>query len=337
MTVAISDPREPPCVCAFDQTQHANLQDLHAHIRRFKVSQKLYYETYWPRKDLLTGEIIPFKDIDRYFSQDFVSKVTLKKWLAKNPAEGMEWAKRWLVRRKLEKELIYAPSQVELRTLCCPSMPYYETLGATEGGYYGITKRLGYVERYNLNPLVFNPLPSNFVIIQDSREQSPINLPRPVQVEALNVGDYALAAPYDVGVRIERKSLTDFCGTLSNRKVTHKGGCKGTEPIADSALQRFDRELARAEAANLYVVMMVESDINDVQRFNYLPQTRWIKASPEYVLHNLRTLLTKYPLTFQSLFVPGRIEMARVMVKVFELGKQIWATDLQHAYEESKL
>lgn len=331
------DPRRAPFVCAFDQTLHGTLEELHAHLKRFKVSRERYYRQYYPRVDPINGKPIPFKDLDQYLEQSFESKVTLKRWLAANPAEGLQWSKDWLARRKADKGLIYPPSQVELRTLCCPSMPYYNAIGATEGGYYGITRTLGYLDRYTNAPLVFAPWPDEAVVICDTREQNVINLPCKTAREALDVGDYALAQPHDLGIRIERKSLADWAGTLTDRKVARKGGRKGEGVTEDSSLQRFDRELARAEAAGLYVVMMVEDTISHAQAINKLPQTRWVKASAHYLLHNLRALLTKYPLTFQCVFLDGRVTMAKAIPRVLSLGTRVRTVDLQQAFELGSL
>jgi len=322
-------------ICAFDQTKHPDIPSLHNHLKRFRVSRAKYYTTYHPKTDPLTGQPIPFKDLDQYLSQEFTSKVTLRKWLAQFPAEGLKWSKGWLAKRRIEKGLIYAPSQVELRTSQCPTMMYYESVAAAEGGYYGVTRALGYADRYQLLPLKFSPLPSDAEIICDTREQSPIVLPHKTRRDTLSVGDYALAAPHDDGLRLERKSLGDFCGTLSGRKVARKGK---KAPAEDSALERFDRELARAQEQNLYVVMMVEASIEDAQRFDYLPQTQWVKASPSYIFHNLRSLLIKYPTTLQCVFCCGRIDMARIMMKTLQLGAtQARVTDLQYAYEAKLL
>lgn len=324
-------------LCRFDSTSHTDLLSLHSHLKRFRVSREKYYTLYHQRKDRLTGEPLPFKDTDQYLTQEFASKITLRKWLAKYPEEGLAWSKAWLARRKVEKGIEYAPSQTELRLLQCPSMPYYEEMGKAEGGYYGITRALGYKDRYTLEPLTFFPLFADTEIIQDSREQQEIVLPWKTRVEALSVGDYALAAPYDKGIRIERKSLGDFCGTMSERKVARKGGRKGNGATEDSSLQRFERELERAREQNLYVVMMVEASITDAQRFDYLPQTQWIRARPSHIFHSLRTLLHKYPIHFQCVFVDGRAQMARTMMRVFELAHHVRTCDLQFALEQGVL
>lgn len=324
---------ENPLICQFDQTTHVTRTDLHAHLRKFHIKQETYYHEYHPRRDKLTGELIPYKDYSQYYSTEFVSKVNLKKWLKDNPADGLVWSIDYLNRRKDSKNLIYAPSQVELRTLMCPSMPYYNKMASDMGGYYGICTSLGYTSRYNDSPLVFTAL-TNVSVIEDTREQSPIQLPVPTRRLALKVGDYALDGPNDVGIRIERKSLSDFCGTLSGRQTTRVGKSKVT---TDSSFARFTREMDRAKDANLYVVMIVESDINEAQSFNYLPHMRNIKASPTYVMYQLREVLTQYPLHLQALFVAGRVEMSRVIMKTFQLGNQVRTTDLQFGLESGIL
>ena len=90
-------------VCQFDQSVHESLENLHAYIRRFKISQKVYYTTYFKRTDKLTGEPIPYKDREQYLNAEFASKVTLKKWLGQNREAGLDWAKNWLKKRKEEK------------------------------------------------------------------------------------------------------------------------------------------------------------------------------------------------------------------------------------------
>lgn len=323
-------------ICHIDGTPHESIDALHAYIKEaYHVSRKEYWTTYEPRKDLCTGEPIPFKDAEQYLSTDFINRITLKRWLKEQPREvGLAWAKQWLAKRRLNKGLTYAPSQAELRTLCTPTIPYYESVAAAEGGYYGVTAALGFKPRYVKRDLVYQTLPADATVIQDSREQAPIKLPLQSSVATLDVGDYALAAPHDQGVRIERKSLSDFCGTLSGRKQTREGKTKTTEW---SNLERFDRELARATEAGLYVVMMVEANINDAQRFDYLPQTKWVKATPAYLFHNLRDLLTRYPLSFQVVFVNGRREMADKMMRVLQLGAQVREIDLQFALETEAL
>lgn len=310
-------------ICLFDGSEHPTLEALHAHLRVFKWKQADYYTQFYPRTCLGTGKPIPFKNREQYLSQDFIDKNAIKAYIKKSPKEAREWAIGWLKKRKEEKGLVYAPSQVELRSLSCPSMLYYDSVG----GYYNITRELGFKDRYRNEGLSFgHPVTQ---IIQDTREQLPLKLGVQTTVAKLNAGDYGLAQN-DVGVYIERKGLGDFVGTLNCRKITRKKG-------DDSSFERFDRELARATENGHYVVMLAETPLTQALSFSYLPQMKWTKVSEQHVFKNLRDLLTKYPLTFQAVFADGRVDAANKVVKILGMGNQVRNIDLQYANEKGLL
>lgn len=315
-------------ICHLDQTEHADRAALHKHLRPL-MKLEAYYLTYERRVDLATGEPIPFKDAEQYLAQDFVDKKSIKRYIKEQPEKARVWAINYLRRRKEEKGLIYAPSQVELRSLQCPSTPYYDSVG----GYYTIARELGFKDRY-ISYTEQNTASAvdwdDKCIICDTREQIPLKFTVRTVKQALKYGDYALAEPHDQGIYIERKGLSDFVGTLNCRKVERK-------KQDDSSFERFDRELARSVANDHYIVMLVEANINDALGFNYLPQMRWTKVSPSHVFKNLRDLLTKYPLHFQAVFADGRVEAARVAIKIFEIGASVRNIDLQHQYEKGIL
>lgn len=310
-------------ICKIDQSQHDSFESLNLYLRRFKIKQADYYTEYEPRFDLLTKEVIPFKDISQYFSQDFVDKRNLKKWLKENLEEGKKWAIEWLKKRKENKGLIYAPSQVELKSLSCPTILYYDSVG----GYYNICKELGFLDRYLDQVPIFNQLPKKTSVVTDTREQLPLTFQLKNKNKKLEVGDYGLSGKNNKGIYIERKSLADFANTLNARKIERKGG-------DDSSLRRFDRELTRALDLNNYIVMVVESTLSDALSFDYLPQMKWTKVKPSHVFKNLRDMLTKYPLNFQAVFVDGRLDAANKIIKIFEMGEQVKNIDLQYAAEK---
>lgn len=304
-----------PFICHLDGSTHDTIAGVHAVLKRFKVRQADYWHEHAPRFNVATGKLIPYKTYDQYVSQDLESKTELKAWIKTVPEAARTWAVEWLARRRADKGLTYAPSQAELRTLMCPSMPYYDSVG----GYYAITRELGYQDRYDDKTLQFAALPADAIIIQDTREQLPLKLAAPVIVSTLNTGDYALAAPHDQGIYIERKSLADFAGTM----------CKGNA--------RFRRELERATKRGHYLIMLVESTITDAQSIEYLPQTKHVRASSTFVAKQMRDLLTDFPFSFQVVFVDGRIEAARTVLKLFQLGTQVKTIDLQSRYERGEI
>ena len=109
------------------------------------------------------------------------------------------------------------------------------------------------------------------------------------------------------------------------------------DPVARSgSVDRFDRELARASANGHYIVMVVECPIERALTFDE-DENRRSRGSSSHVFYNLRTLLTKYPLNFQAVFVNGRAEAARITVDVLAMGEQIKQIDLQYALEKGLL
>jgi hypothetical protein len=61
--------------CKFCNKDFDNDKSLHAHLKSHKISVSDYYQHYYPRKDLLTGELIEFKNKDQYFESDFNSEM----------------------------------------------------------------------------------------------------------------------------------------------------------------------------------------------------------------------------------------------------------------------
>lgn len=310
--------------CHIDQSSHETREALHVHLKKLRVKQETYYTTHETRRDLLTGEPLPFKSVAQYLAAEFTDKNSLKRYLKERPVEGRAWAVEWLRKRKAEKGLVYAPTQVELRTLMCPTMHYYESVG----GYNAICAELGYKLRFTgaLEPQVWH----HTTILQDTREQNPLRFDDVKVTETkLNCGDYGLPAEEDKGVYIERKSLQDFVGTLSPRTV---------EQVTrdDSNLCRFARELERAKEVGAYLVLLVEEDLTTALGFNHLPHMRHTKVRAECIFKQLRDLLHRYD-NFQPLFVAGRKECANAVLKLLAVGDQVRHVDLQRAYEAKRL
>lgn len=306
-------------ICAIDNTQHETREDLHKHLRKLKVKQEDYYVKYFPRVDLFTKELIPFKNPDQYLAAEFLSKDNLKEWIKAHPFEGRAWAIEWLEKRKKEKELIYPPTQAELRSLLCPSIHYYDKVG----GYSTICKELGYKIRFTEYWQDVKLMPG-MILVEDTREQLPLNLKDvPTIQRKLNCGDYGLAAPFDCGIYIERKSLSDFVGTLSDRIIERKSG-------DDSNLARFTRELTRARECGHYIVMLVEDSIENALNFRAILKN--VKTSPDHIFKNLRDLLHDFE-NFQVLFVNNRDAAARAVVQILSAGESIKKMDLQYEFE----
>jgi len=268
-----------------------------------------YYYTYYPRYDLFTNELITFKSKDYYFTHDFDNRENFKNWIQQETSSKIkQYSMDFLTKRKMEKNLIYAMSQVELRSLLCPSIIGYDKYC---GDYYKLCYALGFrvkYERYKALPV---PLPKeNYSIIIDSREQEPLKFNLPTKVATLNVGDYGYGNDDNMlNVFIERKSLNDFIGTLS------------------SGFDRFNRELERAVSDCKKVVVVVEMDLKYALVFQRFISFK-TKITPEYIFHNVRELIQTYP-NIQFLFVKDRFEASRVIQKIFSSEGELLRYDLQ--------
>jgi hypothetical protein len=290
-----------------DNTEHATLKALHAHLRHFHIKQANYYEQYFPRADKLTNEKIPFKDYNQYFSTDFANQNNFKKWIKLNPVEGQKWVVDRLIKRKTEKGLKFAPSEIELRLQGLPSILWIDLY--LPGGYSRICQDIGLPSRYSsATPTVDLGKPLD--IIEDTREQKGLKFSAHIKVsrQKLEYGDIALASSQLVAV--ERKSLVDLCGTIS------------------AGYERFTREIERAKDDGGYLVVCVEESFDNFKSISYLPHTKHVKASYSFLAHRIREICEKFD-NVQFCFCDGRPHMARVVEFVLKTGDSIRTIDLQ--------
>ena len=272
-----------------------------------------YYQTHEPRHDLLTGELINFKNKDYYFSNDFNNKVSMKKWLKlQDLALQKEYLKKLLSQRKEKHKLTYAPTEVELRSITSPPIPYYHSLFSD---YYSLCSEIGFKNKYQYpkEELKYK-IKDGFSIYIDTREQMPLVIDYPTEVKGLKFGDYAINDPENK-CYVERKSISDFIGTMS-------GG-----------YERFCREIERSIAAEANLIVLVERPLQECLSFQYLNYvSKKIKVTPEFVFFNVRELIQKYN-NVQFLFVDGREECVRIMKKVFFSNGEYKKYDLQLMYD----
>jgi len=299
--------------CKICNVDFDNDKSFHSHLKSHKLRMVEYYQTYEPRKDLLTGELINFKNKDYYFSNDFNNKTNMKKWLEKQPIEDQKsYLLNLLKQRKEKRNLIYTPTEVELRSITSPPITFYHNLF---GDYYWMANTMGFKNKYSYpkEPLKYE-IKDGFCIFVDSREQMPLKIDYPTEVKGLKFGDYAINDP-DNKCYIERKSIKDFIGTMS-------GG-----------YERFCREIERAQAAEAGLIVLVERPIKECLSFNYVDYiSKKIKATPEFIFFNVREIIQKYS-NVQFLFVNGREECVRVMKKIFFCNGEYKKYDLQLMYD----
>jgi len=304
--------------CKICQVDFATDKEFNSHLRSHSLRQAEYYQEYEPRRDLFDDSIIKFKNKEQYLSADFNSKANLKKWLESlSKQEAYKYCKDVLEKRKEKKGLIYAPTQVELRSIMIPPVSY---LNGVFGGYYEECERMGFKNKYVYpsGKMVYgSTYGEDYKIYVDTREQRPLSFKRQSEIKTLKFADYAFSCDKSTcNCYIERKSISDLIGTLS-------GG-----------FERFCREIERAWAAEANFIVLVEDSLDNCLKFNelssvYKKQTR---VTPDYIFRNVRDIIQKYPFV-QFLFVHGRDVAAETVEKLFTCGCGYKKIDLQLAYD----
>ncbi len=300
--------------CEICKNTFTSVKDLAAHIKKHRISQKRYFEQYFPRKDLFSSEKIQFKSLEQYFLSDFCDKIHLRSWLKSVDSEK---AAQYLL-KKLKtycdiKKFDYAPSSSILQTIATlPSIKVFEYF--LKNSYSEICRLAGVTPRFqygNEVDILARGTELKQVVI-DTREKKPIQFGKTVRKISigLDYGDYALSP--NSKTAIERKSFGDFLGTFS------------------LGYERFCRELSRAKDNDGYIVIMVEATYSSLMYQN----KRWGYANPEHVFHNLRDLYKKYD-NFQLVFCDGRIEMKRIMPKILSLRENVKLIDLQYCLDKN--
>jgi len=281
---------------------------LHLHLsKKHEVPQERYYHTYYPRYDLYTKGLIVYKNREDYFSRYFNSEDALRKWLKTDSPERQRVVLSILQKRIEDKDLEFAPSHVELKSLkLTPTLFDYRNLFGTYGEA---------VRHLNKEPLLSDSLDYQIpdkdpVILVDTREQKPFKLPKS-KAQKLAFGDYTLDAENFTHTFIDRKSESDFKGTFT------------------IGFDRFVKECERAALQDCFIYILVESSISKIQTNNY-----FYPVNLDYLFHNMRHLMHQFPRKIQFVFAENRTKATKLVKPLLCAGKQLWTKDVQFILEE---
>lgn len=294
-------------VCGEEFNYFAELQK---HLRHYhKLSCKTYFETYWKRIDRFDGKKLEYKSFDQYITCDFVDKKNYKNWLKTlSKEECADYFKNKLAQYCDLKSIDVAPSQVECQSInCLLPVSTMEIFSGTD--YKNLYQKHGLHSRFNYQipeEIPETPVPQ---IIVDSREQKPFHFEGHTLIESkLEYGDYSLHPNNKLAV--ERKSLSDLYGTLSGGR------------------ERFEREIQKAKKLEGYIVVVVESTLNNMM---YQKQ-KFGKASGEFIAHNMRKLLRQYD-NLQFVFCDGREEAKNKTLHILGMNEEACKIDLQYYFD----
>lgn len=301
-----------------------SMRGLHCHLKEHSLYVAEYYTTYYPRLSKLNKTPIPFKKgmhREEYFSQDFIDKREMNKWLDQAQADEVkEYIIKTFKKRINEKSLKIMPSHIEGVIHKLPSINHCVK-------HFGSYSALA--ETLQVKPMFSKRLPKNFwdeghdiKIFIDTREQQPLSFDKQESMK-LDFGDYTAAGEHYSYTYIDRKSANDFIGTLSLKN-----------------LERFKREIERAREADSYIFIVIESDLAGLEAYmraakrnNFGPS----KTNLNFIYHNMREISHEFNDVCQFVFTGSRENSEKIIKKILYFGESLWNVDLQYYLDNHDL
>tara|TARA_R110001592_G_scaffold160695_3_gene392949 strand:+ start:4600 stop:5523 length:924 start_codon:yes stop_codon:yes gene_type:complete len=284
---------------------------LHKHVKAHNLTVAEYYTTYYPRKNKLTGDLLPYKNKSDYFNTDFSTREQMIEWC--NTSNNKEEIKEYILnqlRIRVEKNKSkYCPNHIEIEINKLPPIDIYKR---NFGGYGQACQRLGIEPMYNKginrNLLLQNEKVKETVIHIDTREQKPLFFLNSKD-NKLDFGDYTIGGKDYTYTYVDRKSEGDFKGTMS------------------VGFQRFRKELERAKQFNAYLYIVTESSIDKIIKNNKYGS---YSSNLSYVWHNMRILTHEFKGHCQFVFSGSRPNSQLLIPNLLYYGKNLWDVDIQY-------
>lgn len=291
--------------CAICQKEFSLDKSLHGHLKAHNLKVAEYYQEYFPRYDLTTGDLIHFKNKQQYFSSKFNSLVNMKKWLNANANRGArDLLAEELIQLIEEKESPYFPSDLYLKLSGLPDKDYY--IQHYQSIYdFCHEKDLRNFLHSKLPDSFWKPTHQDFTILIDTREKQPLPF-NPSCRQKLDFGDYTSRENYSKTF-IERKSGPDFVSTMSQ------------------GFDRLCREMQRCKSFESYMFILVESTPDSLYHsLSHKPQ------SMPYIWHQAKELMLAFPENLQICFSGNRKGSQLLIPKILHYGQQLWNVDLDY-------
>lgn len=285
-----------------------SLRGLHLHISKSHDSLEIYYQKHFCKRDLFSGDLISFKNLEDYLDRDFNSKENFALWCQKEDKEKVsEYILNALEKRIEKKNIQCLPSHIELKSIFLPS--WYGLIsiyGTKENASTKLRERFCLKYDYITSP-EFSAIEPQILI--DTREQFPLSFEGARKMK-LSCGDYSTSGELFSDVFIERKSLADLVSTLSGGK------------------ERFLNEINRAKQLNYYLVVVVEDSFENVQKYG--PHNSFSKAvNGKFILYNIREILQEHE-NVQFVFAGTRTNSIRIIKRIFQMKDQVRVYDLEY-------
>lgn len=297
--------------CLECQESFDSQRSLHAHIKKHEMFVGDYYVKHYARRNKLTGELLPYKNHKSYFENDFSTPNQIFKWIEKSSDEEVKSYLLELLQKRInDKNLDYGPSDVEFKSARMPAIDFYKKYF---GSYTEACKFCGVTPKLNTKmPEEFWNDFSETKILVDTREKTPLEFNNQ-EIRKIDVGDYSVESNLFNYTFVDRKSIGDFCGTVT------------------TSYNRFAKELDRCREMGCFVFVVVESTIDKIIKNNVFSGKRY---NLDYVYHNMRELQHNYRDCCQFVFSGSRYNSAELIPKLLVLGKSLWKVDVHYYWDK---
>jgi hypothetical protein len=297
--------------CKVCDKPFAKLGSLHKHIKQHDMHLAEYYVKFYARKNLLTGDLLPFKDVESYFNKDFTNRIQMNKWLEQlDPLDAQEYIQSKILKRVYDKKRNFLPFHLELEHCFLPKLDIIKKIFGSYSHFAELCD-LDLMFDKNIPSGFFDEdLPKNIEIAIDTREQKPLDFQFNTKKHKLSFGDYTLLGDHYSYTFVDRKSSNDFCGTLTTVN-----------------LDRFRREIQLTQDMDAYMFVVVESSLDKI-----IAEQKYFKrkASIDYILKNMRDIMYDFPRRCQFIFTGGRKNSKFLIPRILYYGKDLWGSDLQY-------
>ena len=293
--------------CLECRKEFSSRKSLHLHLKKHG-GMAPYYHKHFPRRDLLTGELIDFENSDQYLRAIFQNEENQSKHLSQcSKNEGRDLLVKHFTEYKDGKGGEFFPCQNYLKLA---KLPTVDRVKFFYGDCKSFCDEVGLGQIYNKRlPKEFSfEIPKDFQILIDTREQKPYSFKNSIQSK-LDFGDYTVGGEYFTKTFVDRKSESDFKQTFG------------------VGYQRFKKEADRAKSFNSFLFIVVEATIEDIKINN---ENTKFKTNLSYSFHNVRELLSEYPNNIQFVFCKDRDKAKKTTQKILLFGDKLWSCDLQY-------
>lgn len=268
-----------------------------------------YYVKHFPRRSVLTGNLLPFKTLDQYMSSYFANDEEEDQWLREAPIDRVK--KYCLVQYKEYKKTKNKKAAPYYNEVATRKLPSVEICVDAFGSYGAFCKELQLAPAFKRGLVrdFWNIDTSDVRIMIDTREQYPFDIKNSF-FSKIDVGDYTAVGDHYDYTYVDRKAQGDFISTLSK-----------------SSFERFRKEMLRCRNLEVQLFIVVEGSIEDIRNRKAYKKNQ---ASVEHTFHNMRLIQEEFSDVCQFVFARDREDAQDITERILFFGKRIWGVDLQY-------